>query len=105
MENHDALKHLPAYKPIICLPFGSDDSFNDDTRMLVRRHGDAVLMKAVGGTGHRFNDNLVEIERIGLSNNKLPIKHHIRQRTGENVIFPVLWQKVQDRLLASLNRH
>ena len=52
-------------------------------------------MKAVGGISHRIRDGLIEIERIGMNNNKLPIAQHIAQRVEGINLLDNIRQKIR----------
>ena len=53
------------------------------------------LMKAVGGISHRIRDGLIEIERIGMNNNKPPIAQHIAQRVEGINLLDNIRQKIR----------
>jgi peptidoglycan/xylan/chitin deacetylase (PgdA/CDA1 family) len=97
LENHALLQQLPNYQPVVCIPFGSDDSFDEPTKALMIRHNHGLLMKAVGGIDHHLRDGLIEIERIGMNNNKAPIAHHVAQRTENTGLLRKIARKVLGR--------
>lgn len=99
LQNHALLSHLPNYQPVVCIPFGSNDSFNRSTETLMVKHNNRMLIKAVGGINHRRRDGLIEIERIGLNNNKPPIAQHIIQRTESLGFFSQIKRKFFGKIL------
>ena len=79
---------------LFCIPFGDDKSFNSDTEKLIQEFYEGILIKGNGSINHTFKKNILEIERIGLNNNKKPIETHINER-----LFP----SIKDRVKKILN--
>lgn len=88
-SSHDILKNIPQYNSIIALPFGCNDSYNQNTITLMNELNNQFLIKANGGINHTLSeeDQIFTIERIGLNNNKMPIKKHIKNRTAHNTFI------------------
>jgi|GEM_PF-6945982 len=80
VSNDAALRGTPGYQPLISIPFGGADSFDEDTRALVRELGDGYLILATGSIRHRDQDGLLTVERMGMSDNKPPIRRLIERR-------------------------
>jgi peptidoglycan/xylan/chitin deacetylase (PgdA/CDA1 family) len=99
--NHDQLKHLPGYQSVLALPFGTSDCFDRTTLSVIDRIHGGVVVKAVGGIGHRREEGRLIIERMGLSDEKPRIDDLLRERvTGKTAGYRLrkLRRKVQ-RLL------
>ena len=79
---------------LFCIPFGDDKSFNSDTKKLIKEYYNGILIKGNGSINHTFNKDILEIERIGLNNNKKSIETHINER-----LFP----SIKDRIIKILN--
>ncbi len=86
-HSHLKLKKLSQYIKLLAIPFGSDDSYNNETLSLVKKYSDSILIKATGSINHKSEDGLLKIERIGMSNNKPNIERHIRNRLKEKSII------------------
>ena len=99
-RGHHCLRDLPHYVPLLALPYGSDDSFNDDTVSIVERDWNGILIKAVGGIAHSREGGHLSIERIGLNDNKPPIELHVRDR----VLGESFGNRVRSRLRAVVRR-
>ncbi|MFL2661207.1 MAG: polysaccharide deacetylase family protein [Alphaproteobacteria bacterium] len=75
---------------LFCIPFGDDKSFNNDTEKLIMEYYGGVLIKGNGSINHTFKKNILEIERIGLNNNKKSIETHIYER-----LFPSIKDRIK----------
>jgi peptidoglycan/xylan/chitin deacetylase (PgdA/CDA1 family) len=83
--NHEELKHLPGYQSILALPFGTSNCFDDTTLSIIDRVHGGIVVKAVGGIGHRREADRLIIERMGLSDEKPRIDDFLRERvTGKS---------------------
>lgn len=100
---HNVLKKLPQYRPIVALPFGSDDSYNEDTEDLMEELNGGFLIKANGGIKHSMfgNKPLFTIERIGLNNNKIRIGAHIKNRTSRKTPINTFAIRIANKMLGT----
>ena len=70
---------------LFCIPFGDDKSFDDYTKRLIIEYYKGILIKGNGSINHSFKKNILEIERIGLNNNKKSIETHIYDRLSPSI--------------------
>jgi peptidoglycan/xylan/chitin deacetylase (PgdA/CDA1 family) len=81
-SNHEALKHLPGYRSLMALPFGTSSCFDEGTlRANDQVHGDVVI-KAVGGINHQQVGGRWIIERMGMADEKMRIDDVLRERVA-----------------------
>jgi len=79
---------------LFSIPFGDENSFNKDTEKLIIEYYKGILIKGNGSINHKFKNNILEIERIGLNNNKKSLETHISER-----LFP----SIKDRIIKIIN--
>lgn len=98
-SNDTVLRGTRGYDPLICIPFGDGGSFNDDTRAVVRELGDGYLIQATGCVRHRGENGLTVIERMGLSDNKPPIRRLVTRRLRGQPDRPALTRRLRSLAL------